>query len=159
MKHNWKALWSLCKESRACSAEHSLLEFLLEVKSNTEGAKVKTEICNTLCPVTLILGNFQDDTGLVAPILILSEPDFKSYSERNTVLGHVSLNSLVRNGAFLRELNKGLPGLRGKEERDTDNKRTSCNNGLEWINGPEEIYSRPLSKGKSKVIILPLAFL
>lgn len=137
--------------------EYSPLEFLLEGRSNTKVAKVKTEICNTLCPVTLILGSFQDDTGLAAPILILSVPDFKTYSERNTVPRHVSLNSLVRKGAFLREPNKELPGLRGKE-RDTDNKRTSCNNGLGWINGPEEIYSRPLSKGKPKVIILPLAF-
>lgn len=137
--------------------EHRASEFLLEGKSNTEVAKVKTEICNTLHPVTLILGSFQDDTGLAASALILSVPDFRTYSERNAVPRHMSLNSLVRNEAFLTVLNKGLPGHRGKRG-DTDNKRTSCNNGLGWKNGPEKIYSRLLSKGKPKVIILSLGF-
>lgn len=66
------------KEGRACSVEHSPSEFLLEGKSNTEVAKVKTEICNTLHPVTLIFGSFQDDTGLAASALILSVPAFQN---------------------------------------------------------------------------------
>lgn len=88
--------------------------------------------------MTLILGSFQDGTGLAAAGLMRSVPDFKTYSERNAVPRHVSLNSLVREKAFLTGLNKGLPEHGGKRG-DTDNKRTSCNNGLGWINGPEEI--------------------
>lgn len=66
--------------------------------------------------MTLILGSFRDDTGLAAAAHMRSVPDFKTYSERNAVPRHVSLNSLVRNEVFLTVLNKGLPGHRGKEE-------------------------------------------
>lgn len=66
---------------------------------NTEVAKVTTEICNTLCPVTSIkLSGGHGSCGCAR--FYTFSAGFENYTERDAGPRHLSLNSLVRGTAI-----------------------------------------------------------